>query len=349
MIEQPGPEGPSAGGGAAIPQAGEPRSSRGTKLRAFWPILGGLVLIVGALLGGFLLPVAKDCLGAFEYQSRVSRTFAICKEASGPFAFVWLAVIVVGAAVILFGIFRTYYLPRASVPVGRVSARSTFAAAPPPDASTQQATDRVLDWTPDPAAPAGEMREVIQSAKRRLRKWPYVVAIAMLAVVVLCLGALYAYSTNSADEWRATADKTTRDLESMTALRDGLSEKNATLTSELSEANRKLNDTMSQLNDATARIRALANEKAQLGDRTAGLVVEAVVLQEIVDASQNVSTRMSVCIDELQNLQSHLVNLVNYSAYDQSSLISFVRDINSQCNTARTDSDSLTQKIRGLR
>ncbi|MHA7300436.1 hypothetical protein [Pseudarthrobacter sp. MDT1-22] len=170
--------------------------------------------------------------------------------------------------------------------------------------------------------------------------------IVVLAVGLLGLGAAYAYSTNSAGQWRATADKTSRNLASMTAERDGLSEKNTSLTSQLSDTKSKLNDTTSKLNDTTsklndasARIRSLANEKAQLGDDTA-------FLAELIASSQNVSTQMSTCIRDLQKLQTYLVN---YAAYDQAALISFVQGVNSECNTARADSDSLTQKIQGLK
>ncbi|MHC6595098.1 hypothetical protein [Arthrobacter sp. C152] len=171
------------------------------------------------------------------------------------------------------------------------------------------------------------------------RKRPYVVAIVVLALGVLGLGAAYAYSTNSAEQWRTTADKYSRNLASMTAERDGLAAKNTSLTTQLSDTNGKLASTTSQLNDANARIRSLANEKAQLGDSTA-------ILAEVVADSQNVSTQMSTCIRDLQKLQSYLVN---YTAYEQASLISFVQGVNSECNTARADSDSLTRTIQGLK
>lgn len=178
-----------------------------------------------------------------------------------------------------------------------------------------------------------------QPGERNPRKWPYVVTIVVMAVGLLGLGAAYAYSTNSAGQWRATADKTSRNLASMTAERDRLSEQNTSLTSQLSDTNGKLNDTTSKLNDASARIRSLANEKAQLGDDTA-------FLAELVATSQNVSTQMSTCIRDLQKLQTYLVN---YAAYDQAALISFVQGVNSECNTARADSDSLTLKIQGVK
>lgn len=178
-----------------------------------------------------------------------------------------------------------------------------------------------------------------QPSQRRPRKWPFVLAIVVLAVLVSVLGAAYAYSTNSADQWRASSDKASRSLASMTAERDGLSAKNASLTDQLRTANGKLTDTTNQLNDANARIRSLANEKAQLGDSTA-------FLAEVVVTSQNVSTEMSTCIRDLQKLQTYLVN---YTAYEQASLVSFVQGVNSACNTARADSDSLTRTIQGLK
>ena len=171
------------------------------------------------------------------------------------------------------------------------------------------------------------------------RKWPYIVAIVVLSVAVLGLGAAYAYSTNSAEQWRATADKTGRHLASMTAERDALSAKSTALTTQLNDSNSKLTDATSQLNDTNARIRSLANEKAQIGDNAA-------FLTEVVAASQNVSSKMSTCIADLKKLQSYLVN---YTAYEQASLISFVQGVNSECNAAQSDSDSLTRTIQGLK
>lgn len=158
------------------------------------------------------------------------------------------------------------------------------------------------------------------------------------ALGVLVLGAGYAYSTNSVNQWRAAADTTARDLGSMTAERDGLSEKTVSLNSQRSDTNSKLTDTTSQLNDANARIRSLANEKAQLGDNSA-------FLAELVVKSRTVSTEMSTCIRDLQKLQTYLVNS---GAYDQASLLNVVRGVNSECNTARADSDSLAKTIQGL-
>lgn len=352
MSEEPGPEALPPLEGAAIPQpvGRTPRRwpSMGRKLLTFWPTLGGLALIVVALLGGSLLPIAKECPSVLGYQAMVPRTdlmVATCKGAAVSMIVVWLAVLVAGAAGIIVGLVRWYRSLPPQAPVRRVGAQPAFVASPQPQSGLHAPGEHVVGWAPGPGCPWMGDGRAVHPVGRRPRKWPYVVAIVVLAVGVLGLGAGYAYSTNSAEQWRATADRTSQDLASMTAERDDLSEKNSSLTTQLSDTTSKLNDTTSQLNDANSRIRSLANEKAQIGDEAALLAVDAAILAELVAASQNVSAQMSTCISNLQTLQTYLVD---YRSYDQAALISFIRGINSQCDTARANSDSLTQKIQGI-
>lgn len=193
----------------------------------------------------------------------------------------------------------------------------------------------------EPGTETGSLSEAgssFQREGRRPRRWPYAVTIAILVGGLLALGMGYAYSTDTAEQWRSTAEKTSHDLASMTAERDGFAQKNKTLTSQLGDTTSKLNDTTAQLNTANDRIRSLANEKAQAGDTAA-------LFAELVGASQKVSRELSACISDLQKLQTYLVN---YSAYDQTSLLTYVRGINSECDKARSDSDSLTRYIQGL-
>jgi septal ring factor EnvC (AmiA/AmiB activator) len=160
----------------------------------------------------------------------------------------------------------------------------------------------------------------------------------VLAAGLLALGAGYVYSTNSAEQWRTAAEKTSRDLSSMTADRDSLSQKNQTLTSQLSDATGKLDDTTAQLNTANDRIRSLANEKAQVGD-------SAAMLAELVATSQKVSGEMASCIHEHQSYETYLDGP---RPYDQASVTSLLKSLNSVCTVAYNDSTSLTQNIQGL-
>ncbi|BCT74212.1 hypothetical protein SCMU_00540 [Sinomonas cyclohexanicum] len=92
-----------------------------------------------------------------------------------------------------------------------------------------------------------------QPARRAPRRWPYVVAIVFLAAGLVTFGAGYAYTTNSAEQWRLTSEKTSSDLASMTGDRDNIAQKNKTLTSQLGDTTSKLNDTTTQLNSANDR------------------------------------------------------------------------------------------------
>ncbi|WP_427175234.1 hypothetical protein [Arthrobacter sp. 92] len=203
-----------------------------------------------------------------------------------------------------------------------------------------EALDGVIGGLPA----AGEVAPA-QTAVRRTRRWPYIATIVVLAAGLLALGDGYAYSTNSAEQWRTTSEKTSRDLASMTADRDSLTQKNTTLTSQLGDTTNKLGDTTSKLNDTTTqlntandRIRSLANEKAQVGD-------SAAMLAELVAASQTVSGEMATCIHEHQNYETYLGGS---RPYDQASVQSRLQSLNSVCAVAYKDSDSLTRTIQGL-
>jgi len=203
-----------------------------------------------------------------------------------------------------------------------------------PDAGGNfEAGDDVIGGLPA----AGEV-EPAQTAARRTRRWPYIATIVVLAAGLLALGAGYAYSTNSAEQWRTTSEKTSRDLASMTADRDSLTQKNTTLTSQLGDTTNKLGDTTTQLNTANDRIRSLANEKAQVGDNVA-------MLAQLVAASQTVSGEMATCIHEHQNYETYLDGP---RPYDQVSVQSRLQSLNSVCAVAYKDSDSLTRTIQGL-
>lgn len=196
-----------------------------------------------------------------------------------------------------------------------------------------EAGDNVIDG---PLA-AGEVAPA-QPAVRRTRRWPYIATIVVLAAGILALGAGYVYSTNSAEQWRTTSEKTSRDIDSMTSDRDSLAQKNTTLTSQLDDKTSKLGDTTTQLNSANDRIRSLANEKAQVGDNAA-------MLAELVAASQTVSGEMATCIHEHQNYETYLGGP---RPYDQVSVLSRLQSLNSVCAVAYKDSDSLTRTIQGL-
>jgi hypothetical protein len=177
-----------------------------------------------------------------------------------------------------------------------------------------------------------------QSGVLRPRRWPYVASIVILAAGLLTVGAGYVYTTNSAEQWRTTSDKTARDLSSMTAERDDLKQKNTTLASELGDTTKKLNDTTTQLNSANDRIRSLANEKAQIGDTAA-------VLTSLVANSQKVANETAECIHQHQDLETLLGGP---RPYDHGAWLTLYTSVDSVCDVAWKDANSLTSAIQGL-
>lgn len=177
-----------------------------------------------------------------------------------------------------------------------------------------------------------------QPALRRPRRWPYVAAIVFLAAGLLTLGAGYAYTTNSAEQWRSISEKTSLDLASMTGERDDLAQKNKTLTSQLGDTTSKLNDTATQLNSANDRIRSLANEKAQVGDRAA-------VLAGLIAASQKVADETAACIHQHQDLE---LFLSGPRPYDHALMLNLYKSVDLVCDVAWRDTNSLTSAIQGL-
>ena len=211
--------------------------------------------------------------------------------------------------------------------------------------TSPEARGNIEPWDDVVAALPMAGESAAQIKVRRARRWPCVATVVVLTTGLLALGSGYAYSTNSAEQWRATSEKQSRDLSSMTADRDSLAQKNQALTSQLGDTTSKLtaatgqlNDTATQLNTANDRIRSLANEKAQVGD-------SAAMLAELVGASQKVSGETASCIHEHQNYETYLGGP---RPYDQVSVLARLETLNSVCQMASTDTDSLTRTIQGL-
>jgi septal ring factor EnvC (AmiA/AmiB activator) len=191
----------------------------------------------------------------------------------------------------------------------------------------------------------------VPALHRPTRRWPYVTSIVVLCLAAASLGTGFAYSNNSAQEWRTSANKSAGDLAAMTKQRDGLKIQTQELQTRLDDTQNQLTDTRNQLadtqkqlddmttqfNTATDRVRSVSNEKAQVGD-------DAALMATLFDMSQDVTQGMDTCIDDLQKLQTYLVD---FASYDSDALISYAGAINSGCNQARAASDELSKKLAG--
>ncbi|TPV49445.1 hypothetical protein FJ661_16045 [Pseudarthrobacter phenanthrenivorans] len=176
----------------------------------------------------------------------------------------------------------------------------------------------------------GPSQGAISPEPKRPLRWPFIVAIVVLFLAAAGLGLAFAYSSYSAQEWREAAKKSDKNLMAMTKQRDDQ-------VAKVEDLKDQLGDMTSEYKTANERVRSLSDEKAQTGD-------EAAYYATLVAMSQNVTEGMDMCIDNLQQLQTYLVN---YDSYEPASLLSYAREINSGCNQARADSEALSRKLAG--
>lgn len=184
------------------------------------------------------------------------------------------------------------------------------------------------DWFP--------YEQVPQQSRRQRRRNPWVATglVAALFAVAGLSGLLY-YSNESARGWKLQSDRTSAALASMTAERDATAKSLADAQSSLSSTRVELDSMTNKYNEATKRIRSLANEKAQEGDR-------AEFLAQVNQLASQVSAELDSCVSDLQELQ---VYLVNFMSYDPDSLAQFAAEVNRGCNQARSDNAALSDLL----
>lgn len=170
------------------------------------------------------------------------------------------------------------------------------------------------------------------------RRWPYAFAAGTLAVALTGVTAGLVYSVHSANAWRDSSNQKAAELASTRKQRDELVARLKTVEGNLAYTQTKLADTTAKFNQASDRIRSLANEKAQVGDAAAELA-EAVVL------SRRVTLELNSCVTQLQELQ---VYIVNYESYDWSSLVAYAQGVNDDCSRAKADNATLAARLDSL-
>ncbi|WP_457253126.1 hypothetical protein [Pedococcus sp. P5_B7] len=166
--------------------------------------------------------------------------------------------------------------------------------------------------------------------------WPSVAVLAVLGCAGLSGGVVYA--NNSADQWQARASQN-EEARARTQGELDLSRAEADrLQTNLTKTQGSLSAVTKDYNDATARIRALANEKAQVGDTLAQV-------QQITALSQQVSSKLDTCINNLRTLQGYVVNL---DSYDIDDVIAYATEVNRSCDEAQNLNATLSDVIDQL-
>jgi septal ring factor EnvC (AmiA/AmiB activator) len=199
--------------------------------------------------------------------------------------------------------------------------------------STDPDQTQHLFMTP-PFEGAGPEIDAFMSVPARSRRGLRVV-IVLLSLALLVAAGGFAYSTRSAQSWRDTAGRTANTLKSTQQQREDFRAQLAATQVQLDSTKKDLAGVTTQYNQAADRIRSLADEKAQVGDRAA-------ILAETIALSRTVTQELDTCVNNLQALQGYLVN---YQAYDSTSLNRYATDINGSCDSARSDNAALAKQL----
>ena len=158
----------------------------------------------------------------------------------------------------------------------------------------------------------------------------------VLAVVLVATIAVGAYLWLTTVRWQ-------RNSAEWEEKAHGYAEEVATLRMQLDGANSELEAVRDQLSTATARIKDLANEKAQLGD-------ENVVSQQYLDyqtqvsaAAATVASALGQCVSGQEQLVGYLKEADQYEAAD---LRRYEQQVGSLCADAEQANAALQQELR---
>ena len=195
-------------------------------------------------------------------------------------------------------------------------------------------TQRLFVNSPFESAPELDAAVPVPARSRRGLR----VGIVLLSLALIVAAGGFAYSTHAAQSWRDTAVRTASTLQSTQQQREAFKAQLAATQAQLDGTKKNLAGVTTQYNQATDRIRALANEKAQVGDQAAYLL-------ETVALSDRVTKELDTCVSDLETLSS---SLIQYPGQDMTYLLDFARQVDTDCNLARSDNAVLAQRLATL-
>ena len=159
----------------------------------------------------------------------------------------------------------------------------------------------------------------------------------LLALTLVAGSAAYVYTNNSSREWKATAEQHEAELAGMTAQRQQVQGLLDASQSALAQTKGTLKEVTEQYNDASDRIRDLADEKAHAAD-TVG------VLGSAVERSRVVALQLDKCVAGLQQLQDYLIDI---DSYEKSDVLAVAEEIDQGCDRAQEASDAFVSWLEG--
>lgn len=196
-------------------------------------------------------------------------------------------------------------------------------------------TQRLLVNTP--VEDRGPELDTAISGPARSRRGLWVVIVLLTLALFVAAGG-FAYSTHAAQSWRDTAVRTANTLQSTQQQREAFKTQLAATQVQLDSTKKDLAGVTTQYNQATDRIRSLADEKAQVGDQAAYLL-------ETVALSDRVTKELDTCVSDLETFSSYLIQ---YQGQDMTNLLDFAGQVDTDCHLAKSDNAVLGQRLAAL-
>ncbi|NMR20582.1 hypothetical protein HIR71_10195 [Cellulomonas fimi] len=165
----------------------------------------------------------------------------------------------------------------------------------------------------------------------RRRRWP-VVVLAVLLVLALALAGYLWTTTRAYQERAAGIEEQAREIGTQLT----------TTRAELAGATAELEAVRSQLDTAQARITALADEKAQVGDDREAQRQLVDYQQRVSEAAGVVASALTRCVEGQDQLIAYLGNA---AAYDPAELARFGTQVESLCRSATEANQSLQEEL----
>jgi chromosome segregation ATPase len=183
--------------------------------------------------------------------------------------------------------------------------------------------------TPAPTAPDAAPAP----PPRRIRRWPWVVVSVLAVALGLAAVAVAADQREVAAEWRDRA-------QALQLQRDAGVEREDRLTGQLDDLTSLLSASEGDVGELEARVRALADEKAQAEDTATTVRVERDVFSEVTGRIASATDALDRCVEQLFELQTASVDAFNRStageAVDVAPLNATAQQVTASCNEART-------------
>ena len=174
-------------------------------------------------------------------------------------------------------------------------------------------------------------------ADHRPRQAAYVVTIMLLVLVGAGLAVAWLLAGRSAQAWQATAERRTAEVQTTAKERDDLRRELLESQQALASAQEDLAGTNSRLEEATAQVKALTDEKATMLDK-------ATFMPAVLAMSTELAQSVSACVVSAQGGAPESVPAVSPpDAAPPVSLVAPAVEGESACDRARADSEALTK------